>query len=105
MAVYLYLSMMGSINEIQIYYIHVVTIMLLVSVSCIASLPFTNPLPWPYGIIKCLIECTPMFFEYCYLLIYCFFAYYIVGKSFFFGMQRIDLAYSKPQLSHSLMAP
>ncbi len=68
MAVYLYLSMMGSINEIQIYYIHVVTIMLLI--SCIASLPFTNPLPWPYGIIKCLIECTPMFFEYCYELLF-----------------------------------
>jgi len=38
-------------------------------VSCIASLPFINPLPWPHGIVKCPSYAhfagSEYFFEYC----------------------------------------
>jgi len=43
-------------NVIWMYYIcHVVIIMWLswiTSISCLSSLPFTNPLPCPHGIVK-----------------------------------------------------
>jgi len=32
---------------------HVVIIMWPTSISYFTSLPFTNPLPWPHGILKC----------------------------------------------------
>lgn len=42
-----------SMNEIQTCYIHYVVIaMLLMGVSCVASLLFTKLLMWPHGIVK-----------------------------------------------------
>jgi len=39
------------------YYIcYVVIIMWSLSVSCIASLPFANPLQWPHGIVQCPLD-------------------------------------------------
>ncbi len=37
-----------------LYICHIVIITWFTSFSCIASLPFTNPLPWPHGIVNCL---------------------------------------------------
>ncbi len=46
-----------SMTVIQNYYIrHVVIVMSPTSVTCLDSVPFTNPLPWPYGTIKCPLE-------------------------------------------------
>jgi len=41
------------VNVIWAYYIVHVVIVMTFSISCIASQPFTTPLPWPHEVAKC----------------------------------------------------
>ncbi len=50
----LYSINMGHMNEIRIYCIrHVVTVMWSTGISCVTSVPFTNHLLLPRGIVQC----------------------------------------------------